>query len=274
MIAPAGRSLLTLVPVTSPAAAPAVAEAACEEASTPDEAGERAGGELDAGQRLFQQNDFRGAVERFRCSFELLPHEATLFKLAESAEAAGDLELALRTFVQYLEQHQDAEGRAEEEQRVAELERRVPAERGDHMAGAGSGEGPLQPGETRMSGARRAAWALLAAGVPVVVTGGVLYGVAAAEKAEHLEHCEALEQGEEKGENLDELDSCAATGQGLEARGWALMGVGLMALAASMVLFFVFDGEVASGEAERRAYIVPVTGGDGLLGLTANNGRF
>ncbi len=60
---------------------------------------------------------------RFQCSYRLAPHQTTLFNIGESAELAGDVELALSAFRQYQERYPEAIGRSDVQQRVSELER-------------------------------------------------------------------------------------------------------------------------------------------------------
>ena len=163
-------------------AARAAAEQACPEGASPDETRDLAATAFEAGQRLYDQGNYRGAIERFRCSFRLVPHPNTLFNIGESAELAGDPALALQAFRQYLEQHPDGQGRDQAEARVRALEAtsaRAPEPETPEPETPNPAVAPepeAAPGERRMTAARRAAWATLALGVAIGATGGRVAG--------------------------------------------------------------------------------------------------
>ena len=251
------------------------AEGACREGTTLEASREIAAAEFAEGQRLYDAGDYRGAIERFRCSFQLVPHPNTLFNIGESAELAGDSALALETFRQYLEQYPDGRGREQAESRVRALEA---------LAGRHVGLGPetsdpdvqspetppLTPEtteETRMTGARRAAWATLALGVAIAATGGALYGVARSRNEDYQDQRDACEGGAEDECDAIARDDPASAGEAFEGAGWALMGIGAASLVASIVLFAAFDGsepvEASGGEAR----IGPLIG-DGVVGFS------
>ena len=115
-----------------------------------------------------------------------------------------------------------------------------------------------------MSAARRAAWGTFAAGLALGVAGGAFYGVAVSRNGEYQQNSEDYEAGGDVEWTPEQFDDEAASGQALETAGWALMGVGLAALATSIVLFAAFDGEEP---AERRAHIAPF-GGQGMGGMS------
>ncbi len=278
-------------------ASPAKSEEHCSASSTQEASRGRAADAFDEGQRLFSQGHFQRATERFQCSYRLYPHEATLFNLGESAEASGEVELAARTFHRYLERYPEAEGYAEVQQRVQNLEERLdstsPADsvQEPEIESALEGRPHLEPDtdtdpdpdpeldapreeleltvETQMTGARRGAWASLALCLATGIGGGVLYGTARSQNSDYLQERSDFEQGSSGGLDADQLDSMAQRGRGLEAGGWALMGIGAASLAASVILFTVFTGEEPSAPASRsRAFLSPLLGGGGQRGLS------
>lgn len=254
-------------------AAPARAQQSCEQGASSEETRERAADAFDEGRERFDQNDFQGAIEQFECSYQLVPHQATLFNLGESAEAAGDVELALSSFQEYLEQYPDADGREDVRQRVRALETLVgrtstPPDEGGVTEQVETGEEAQPPVETRMTASRRAAWATLASGIALGITGGALIGVAVSRNDEYLQNRDDFEQGTDVGWDEDEFDSQAETGEGLEAGGWALLGIGLTSLAASAILFLIFDGEEPVGTATSQTFVSPIADRNGLLGLS------
>jgi len=265
-----GLSILGIVLFLS---APAWAEHECSQRGAPAANRSRASEEFEEGQRLYDRADYRGAIEHFQCSYRLAPHHATLFNIGESAERAGDIDLALSAFRQYLERYPEADGRSNVQQRVGNLERarspEVPPEAPDDVP---SPEVPVDPSERtvemRMTVERRVAWITLALGVAIGTGGGVLYGVASGRNDEYLADRESFERGEDIGSDQTELDSRAQSGAGLEAGGWALMCIGLASLAASVVLFLAFDGEEPLVLDESRAFLTPFIGADEATGLS------
>jgi tetratricopeptide (TPR) repeat protein len=258
----------------------AFAEGACSEGDTPEASREIAAAAFTEGQRLYDAGDYRGAIERFRCSFQLVPHPNTLFNIGESAELAGDSPLALETFRQYLEQYPDGRGREQAESRVRALEalagRHVEPEPETPEPDVQSPEAPPpQPEtpieETRMTGARRAAWATLALGVAIAATGGALYGVARSRNGDYVN------QRDECSENYtpecaEDARNAADEGEAYEGAGWALIGIGAASLVASIVLFAAFDGSEPVESSGAVARITPLIG-DGVVGLSVG-GRF
>jgi hypothetical protein len=80
-------------------------------------------------------SDDVAAVKAYSCSFEMVPHESTAYKLARAAERAGDLRLALTAHRDYLTLKPGAADRAEVEARIISLQGRL-------AVGAG---GPVPP---------------------------------------------------------------------------------------------------------------------------------
>jgi len=247
----------------------AAAEQACPEGASPDETRDLAATAFEDGQRLYNQGNYRGAIERFRCSFRLVPHPNTLFNIGESAELAGDPALALRTFRQYLEQYPGGQGHDQAEARVRVLE--VTSARAPEPEAAPEPavvpEPPEEPGERRLTAARRAAWATLALGVAIGATGGALYGVAVSRNGDYTENRDAYEQGLPTDWDSGDFTSAADRGHGLEGAGWALMGVGLASLVTSIVLFAAREGSEPVESSGGSASVGPIFG-DGLVGLS------
>jgi hypothetical protein len=67
------------------------------------------------------------AVKSYSCSFELVPHPSTAYKLARAAERAGDLQTALAAHRDYLTLKPDAPDRADVEARMISLQGRLVA---------------------------------------------------------------------------------------------------------------------------------------------------
>jgi hypothetical protein len=80
-------------------------------------------------------SDDVAAVKAYSCSFEMVPHESTAYKLARAAERAGDLRLALTAHRDYLTLKPGAADRAEVEARIISLQGRL----------AVGGGGPVPP---------------------------------------------------------------------------------------------------------------------------------
>jgi hypothetical protein len=78
--------------------------------------------------------DDLGAIRAYRCSMKMVPHAFTAYNLARVAEHAGDLELALDGYRQYLGLRPEADDRAAIEQQMQQLETRIAAARGTNAA--------------------------------------------------------------------------------------------------------------------------------------------
>jgi tetratricopeptide (TPR) repeat protein len=228
----------------------------CPRTSSPEQARQLAGRAFTEGQRLFEHGDMRAALDQFRCSYSLVPHHNTLFNMAECAESLGNLEVAIRYFHTYLEDYPDVEGRAEVETRLRALEARQAATRPPPRVETDGGAAPPPTGPvTRMTLARRLAWVTLGVGAGLAIVGGGVYGGAVSRNTELRDTNEDYLDHHPAGEALSEdevrtLEELADSGSAMEGAGWALMGIGLASLAASVVLFTVFDGtEPATGSA-------------------------
>jgi hypothetical protein len=80
-------------------------------------------------------SDDVAAVKAYSCSFDMVPHESTAYKLARAAERAGDLRLALTAHRDYLTLKPGAADRGEVEARIISLQGRL----------AVGGGGPIPP---------------------------------------------------------------------------------------------------------------------------------
>jgi len=227
----------------------------CPRASSPDEARQLAGRAFSEGQTLFDAGNFRAALERFQCSYGLVPHHNTLYNMGECAESLDDLEGAIRYFRLYVETFPDIEGRAEVETRLRQLE----ARQAESHAPPTSEPNP-QPNPPRtvtpamhMTLARRLAWVTLGVGAGLAILGGGIYGGSISRNGDfQAANDDYLSDNFLSDEERSDLDSQRSAGQSMEAAGWALLGVGLASLAASIVLFFAFDStEPAAGRGSR-----------------------
>jgi tetratricopeptide (TPR) repeat protein len=162
--------------------APASAEWECPRGGSPADVEANASAAFDEGERLFREGDFERARERFRCSYELFPHRATLYNVAQCLERLGNLDEAIDLYHEYLEISPDSEERAEVEAHVRELVASVDtrSEPPDTTEGqpptAGTETRADETEETRTRSRRRLRpvwfWALLGAtvGTSVIMT--------------------------------------------------------------------------------------------------------
>lgn len=226
----------------------------CPPASSPEEARERAGEAFSQGQELFEAGDFSAALERFRCSYGLVPHHNTLYNMGECAAELGDVDAAIRYFQTYVETYPEVEGRAAVEERLRELEEREESrpppgdEPGPETEPAPETEPPPTGADTRMTLARRLAWVTLGVGAGLAIAGGAVYGAAVSRNNEFQTNNEDyLSDDNLSAEERSELESLRDSGEAMEGAGWALMGIGLASIVTSVVLFFAFDAtETAS----------------------------
>jgi tetratricopeptide (TPR) repeat protein len=235
-------------------------------------------------QRLYDQGDYRGAIERFQCSYRLVDHPNTLFNIGESAELAGDNALALRVFRTYLRLYPDGQGRDQAQNRVTELEEIVDEEETpppDRFEEEPQPEEPEPepdrapqppPTEMRTTSARRAAWATLALGVAIAGTGGGLFGAAVSRNGDYVQNRDAYNNSEPTDWTEADFDNAIDEGQSLESAGWALMGIGAATLVTSIVLFTAFDGSEPAEASSGQALVAPVIGA-GVAGV-AVGGQF
>lgn len=80
------------------------------------------------GQAEFDSGNFAVAMTLWECSFRNVPHAATLYNIARSAEFAGNIDRALDAWRGYLQMEPAAEDRAEIEARIVVLEQAVAAQ--------------------------------------------------------------------------------------------------------------------------------------------------
>ena len=98
------------------------AEWACPEGGSPADVEANASAAFDEGEHLFSEGDYAGARDRFRCSYTLFPHRATLYNVAQSIERLGDVREAVEVYHDYLEISPESDERAQVEAHVRELE--------------------------------------------------------------------------------------------------------------------------------------------------------
>jgi tetratricopeptide (TPR) repeat protein len=249
------------------------AEQACPTAGSAGRNRELASDAFDAAEAAYAAGDSQEALAQFRCSYELVPHAATLYNLGVVADATGDPTLARDYYREYLRVFPESEGRAEIEARLRRVEERLAAVGGATEQESGTAQAPTlapapapaQSGRSPMTTGRVMAFVTLALGIAVAGTGGALYAIAYARNATFQDE---LGQGEL---GAPELEVLADRGRALEISGWALMGTGLAALATSVVLFAVVPARRSA--AGSNATLAPFVGGDGGIGM-ALSGRF
>jgi tetratricopeptide (TPR) repeat protein len=110
------------------AARTARAEATCEVRATQEQRRREASAQFDEGQELFDAGNFAAAMATWECSFRNVPHHATLYNIARSAEMVGNLSRALDAWRGYLQMAPEAEDRVEIEARIQGLEAAVAAQ--------------------------------------------------------------------------------------------------------------------------------------------------
>jgi hypothetical protein len=117
-------------------AASAARAAPCP-AEVPEGSAERralAGEWFRAAETAERAGDDLGAIGAYRCSLRIVPHAFTAYNLARAAEHAGDLELALDSYRQYLVLRPQADDRATVERQMQQLEERMAAARAGSAA--------------------------------------------------------------------------------------------------------------------------------------------
>ena len=260
-------SLTILVALGVVLALPGIANAQeCPSASSPEQARQLAGDTFAEGQVHFNAGRFREALERFECSNSLVPHHNTLYNMVECAERIGDNERATRYALSYLGQYSDEDGVEQARARLQSLEVRLAASPPPPPTETPEPDSPVTDAptgepETRMTLARRMAWVTLAVGAGIAIAGGGAYGGSVSRNNEYQDtNDEYNEDGVLTDDERADLADMSDSGEAMESAGWALMGVGLAALATSIVLFAAFDGRepvgVAGREGAGRAFSV------------------
>jgi hypothetical protein len=237
----------------------ALGQTACAEAASPEAARRLAAQAFEEGQALFESNSCL-ALERFQCSFALVPHPNTLYNLGRSAEECGRADVAVRQYRAFLERYPEHPGRPEVEARLGTLEARVArpapavvetAQRPQAVREPRIGPEPrigLEPEpqqvhRPRAGARRRAGWASLGVGGGLAVAGAVFLGVA----AWHSSELDVMRTEDPRPSDAD-LEAFADEGRGFEVSGWVLLGVGGAALVAGVVLAALPDRQGAAGQ--------------------------
>jgi tetratricopeptide (TPR) repeat protein len=149
------RLLVMSLALTAVGLAAGVSEAASCPTSVPAEASERRALARDwfrEGETADRLKDDLTAIRAYRCSMKMVPHAFTAYNLALVAERAGDLDLALDSYRQYLALRPLADDRAQLEQRMQLLEQRIAAAR-DGQPAASAGAQPAPTAEPERSAA-------------------------------------------------------------------------------------------------------------------------
>ncbi len=217
----------------------------------PSEAMRQAESHHERGIDLYEAGDYRGAIREFERAESLAHSRANLMNIARSYQQLGELDQALAWIDRYLaEPGLPFEAR----QRAQGLRQQLLASRAARGGGAPGQGGAAQVGGAeqldggRMSSARRWAWVTLGVGLALSAAGAGLLGGASSVYGE-------FDQARtDCTECAADLQDQADRGQALGTSGWVLLGAGAAALAASLVLFFAFDGtERRAGTARARS---------------------
>ncbi len=261
----------------------ASAQFVCPSPSSAEEARTLAGENFAAAQEAYEMGRPMRALAHYQCSFQLAPHHNTLYNIGVLAEGIGELQTAIESYREYLSRFPDAPETDDITQRLASVRARMPAEPEPEPTPPPEPEPtpppppepeptppppPPEPQPEPEQGGttigRIMAWVSLGLGVAIAGAGGALYGVAASRNAEFLT------ERDDRDWTYNELDAFGQSGWGLEIAGWVLMGTGLAAIAASVVLFVALPARHPAGTASRdgqRATLVPMLG-EGTLGLS------
>jgi hypothetical protein len=134
--------------------------------------------------------DDSAAIKAYTCSFEMIPHPSTAYRMARAAERIGDLQLALTAHRDYLTLKPDAADRSEVEARIITIQGRIAAGTvGAPLPALQTAPAPppfgSPEGETRTSGlaglVRRMGtteWVILGVGAATLVS-GVVFNIGA-----------------------------------------------------------------------------------------------
>ena len=263
------------------------AQFVCPSPSSPEEGRTLAGENFAAAQEAYEMGRPMRALAHYQCSYQLAPHHNTLYNIGVLAEGIGELQTAVESYREYLSRYPDAPERDDITGRLAGLRARMPVTPEPTPPPTPPEPEPTPPPtppepeptppppppepepqpEPEQGGTtigRIMAWVTLGLGVAIAGAGGALYGVAASR------HNEFELELEREVMTYNELDELGQSGWGLELAGWVLMGTGLAAIAASVVLFVALPARHPAGTAsgdQRRATITPMLG-EGTLGLS------
>jgi hypothetical protein len=194
-------------------------------------------------------SDDVAAVKAYSCSFEMVPHESTAYKLARAAERAGDLRLALTAHRDYLTLKPGAADRAEVEARIISLQGRLavgaagpipplasavpppPAGTTRQPAGAVSGEAIARPWSSSLAARMGTTeWVIAGVGAAALVS-GVVFNIGARTQ---MSDCRSMARANNIVGARDACDRASP----FAYTSYALLGTAAAAAIADAVLIF------------------------------------
>jgi tetratricopeptide (TPR) repeat protein len=254
-------ALVLLLLMTSTAFAQAAGPAT---AGTTEDRTEEAKGLFAAGKASFDAGRYNDARDYFTRSHAISGKPGLLYNIALAADRAREDDAALEAYEKYLTQVPDAENRAEVERRVTAL-REAKARREATLAKpeAAPAPEPVAPepaaeapapiptpdlaatGDASQNGPRDATrpslaqWIAVGASGAVLVTGGVLLGLALSDKS-------TVENAED-GTRLDAIEAAHDRVPTFSTVGGILLGAGVAGLAASITWIVIDAGNETRG---------------------------
>ena len=287
--------VLGLLVVATPAARAQPGEGGDAEAQ---ERRRRASAHVEQGDRYKEAGEFAKAAREYEKAYELVPHAVLFFNIAQVHRLGGDRPRALEYYERYLAAEPDGRASAQARRFAAELEREIRAEErrrqgsgegggdtgdgdtgggdtgdgdtGDGDTGGGDtggGPGPVIRGgtDTARPGRGMRIAGMAAAGAGAVSLGvGVVFGLKARSISDEI----STHEGAWTDDDLARQDD----GRSAERMMFVATGVGVAAIAAGAVLYYLGHSAGAEAEAGSRLEAAALVTGDSV-GL-AVGGRF
>ncbi len=256
----------------------------CPVPSSPEEARTLAGENFSAAQEAYEMGRPLRALNHYRCSYQLYPHQSTLYNLATLAQGIGESQIAVDAFREHLERFPEADERNEVLQRLQTIEAQLAAlapppeptpppqpvpPPAQPVQGAGWGPAP-EPQSPPVQPAQDAGWGQApepqapVTEVPIqedlgTTTAGrrlawialslggataVMGGVLMG-LASNL-NAQFHDEIEDRQISIDELNVIGDQGWSYYVSSWVLMGTGAALLVTSIVLFAAVPGRTSS----------------------------
>lgn len=212
----------------------------------------------ELGEKLYQISSYAQALEEFQKAYKLEPLPELLFNIARCHEVIGKLEEAIRNYKLYIEGKPDAKNRSVVEARIANLEKRIEAEKKQPatLPAAPSVAKEVRPAEQTTderrppSWRRTAGWTALGVGGAALVT-GVIFGVLAKGKADDFK------DGVIEGQTFHQLNEIDEAGKHFETVQIVTLVIGgVVAAAGGGLLLWDYLGAGRDSPAEQ-ATLVP-----------------
>lgn len=277
----------------------------CPIASSDEEAQTLARENFSAAQEAYELGRPLRALAHYRCSYQLVPHHATLYNLGVLAQGIGEANVAMEAFREYLQRYPAADAAGEIAERLATLETQQPAppepepvvqpapqpqpqpapqpqpqpaqpqpgEQGWVSAAPPPSTLPEEPVDPsaggRVSTGRIMAWVTMGLGVATGALGGVFMGLASSRNQEFHDEIDAREL------SLNELNAIGDEGYSYYVTSWIMLGTAAALLVTSTVLFAAVPARrpvttASSRDRRFRAVLSPYVTPDSGYGLTLN----